>query len=210
MRRIRLIVSRVGPRTSASERDELTRLAVFDACKRCCERWGLAKVSVDDVATEARVSRATLYRMFPGGRDALLEAYRRHETAEFFDRLGSEIDTVDSFEDLLIAVVVQATRDLRDDQHLAVMLASEPGSTIESLTVEGLPQIITTATSFLAPLAEQYVDPATARAAIDLLSRLTLSYFLAPSDGVDLGDEASARRFLSPFLTAFVSPPTPV
>lgn len=201
MRRIRLIVSGVGTPD---------QLAVFAATKSCCERWGLEKITVDDVAVEARMSRATLYRMFPGGRDALLEAYKVHELDEFFERLGAGIRTIDSFEELLIAVVVGATRDLRSDHHLAVMLAAEPGSTIESLTVESLPRIIAMATSFVAPLAERFVDRDTARAATDLLTRLTLSYFLAPSPVVDLGDEDSARAFLLPCFSAFVNPPTHV
>ena len=38
-----------------------------------------------------------------------------------------------------------------------------------------------------------------------MLARLTISYFLAPSDTVDLGDEASARAFLRPSCTAFLT-----
>ena len=38
----------------------------------CIERWGLAKTSLEDVATEAGLSRATLYRWFAGGRDQLI------------------------------------------------------------------------------------------------------------------------------------------
>jgi AcrR family transcriptional regulator len=56
---------------------------VLDAAKRCCERWGVAKVTVDDIAAESGVSRATLYRLFPGGRDVLYEALRVRETEEF-------------------------------------------------------------------------------------------------------------------------------
>ncbi|MGZ4701347.1 MAG: TetR/AcrR family transcriptional regulator, partial [Ilumatobacteraceae bacterium] len=36
---------------------------VLDAAKSCCERWGLAKVTIEDIANSAGVSRATLYRM---------------------------------------------------------------------------------------------------------------------------------------------------
>jgi AcrR family transcriptional regulator len=53
---------------------------VLDATKSCCERFGFAKLSIDDVAAEAGVSRATIYRLYPGGKDVLLEglrAYRR-------------------------------------------------------------------------------------------------------------------------------------
>jgi AcrR family transcriptional regulator len=40
---------------------------VLDAAKVCIERWGMAKITIDDIANEAGVSRATLYRLFPGG-----------------------------------------------------------------------------------------------------------------------------------------------
>ena len=50
---------------------------VLDAALDCCERWGRSKTTVDDIATEAGISRATLYRMFPGGRDNLFEALRQ-------------------------------------------------------------------------------------------------------------------------------------
>lgn len=178
---------------------------VLEALKRCCVRWGMNKVSVDDVAAEAGVSRATLYRMFPGGRDVILEAMRVREIELFFDRLRSEMSGVSSLEDLLITTVVAATRELRDDEHLGAMLASAPGEVIGHLTVEGLPRIIRAANAFLVPLAEPYIDRHTARTAIDFLTRLTLSYFLAPSDVVDLGDETSAREFLVPFVQPFLS-----
>jgi AcrR family transcriptional regulator len=56
-----------------------TERRILDATRVCCERWGIAKVTVDDVAAEAGVSRATLYRMFPGGKDVLFDAMRVRE-----------------------------------------------------------------------------------------------------------------------------------
>ena len=109
---------------------------VLDATKVCCERWGLAKVTVDDVAAEARVSRATLYRLFPGGKDVLFEALRLRELEDFFTSLGEHIEGVDDFEELLVRCVVHSTHALRADEHLAAMLASEPGDTLGNLTVE--------------------------------------------------------------------------
>ena len=41
----------------------------------------MAKVTVDDIAAEAGLSRATLYRLFPGGKDVLYEALRRRDSA---------------------------------------------------------------------------------------------------------------------------------
>jgi AcrR family transcriptional regulator len=182
---------------------------VLDATRHCWEKWGIAKVTVDDIATEAGVSRATIYRMFPGGKDVLFEALRVRDLQEFFELLRSEVEGADSLEDLLVRTVVTATRELRADEHLALMLAAEPGEILGQLTVEGVPRIIRFANAFLAPLAEPYVGLAAARSVIDVLARLTISYFLAPSDTVDLGDEASARAFLQPLLRPYLEPVTP-
>lgn len=173
---------------------------MLDAARRCIERWGVAKVTIDDIAAEARVSRATLYRLFPGGKDVLFDALRVRELEEFFTLLRSEVEGATTLEDLLVATVVCATRELRADDHLAIMLSSEPGETVTQLTVEGLPRIIRVASAFLVPLVDPYLDRRAGRALIDVLARLVLSYFLAPSDDTDLGDEPSARAFLRPFL----------
>jgi AcrR family transcriptional regulator len=179
---------------------------VLDAAQRCCERWGIAKVTIDDIASLAGVSRATIYRMFPGGKDVLFEALRVRELEDFFTVLRAQVEDTTSLEDLLVRTVVVATRELRADEYLAVRLASEPGTTLAELTVEGVPRIIRMATAFLAPLADPYLDRSRSRALIDVLARLTISYFLAPSDTVDLGDEDSARQFLTPILQTFTTP----
>lgn len=181
---------------------------ILDAAKVCFERWGIAKVSIDDIAAEAGVSRATLYRMFPGGKDVVFDALRVRELEEFFTELKQGVIGAADLEDLLVRAVMVATHELRADRHLAVMLASEPGDTLAQLTVQGLPRIIRMASLFLAPLVEPYVGKDTAARLVELLSRLVISYFLAPSEHVDLGDVDAARLFIRTlFLPAFQ--PTP-
>lgn len=184
---------------------------VLDAAKSCCERWGLQKVTIDDIATASGVSRATIYRLFPGGKDVLFDALHARERAEFFDTLTAEIGETDVFEELVVRLVVTATRELRADSHLAIMLASEPGAVLSELTLDGMPQIIRVATDYLGPILKPFLDPDTAEPLIDLLVRITISYFLSPSDHVDLGDTASARAFLRPGLAVLapsIHPPT--
>ena len=181
---------------------------ILDAAKLCCERWGVAKVTIDDVAATAGVSRATLYRLFPGGKDVLFDALRVRELNEFFAVLQAEVDRLDGLEDIVVRAVVVATRELRADQHLALMLAAAPGETLGQLTVDGLPRIIRMATVTLTPMVRPFLPEATARRLIDILARLTISYFLAPSDdgGLDLGDEISARAFLRPVIAVLTTP----
>ena len=184
---------------------------ILDAAKRCCEQWGFEKVTVDDIAAAGGVSRATLYRLFPGGKDVLFEALRVRERAEFFDVLTAQVDEVDDLEDLVVRLVVTATRELRADEHLALMLASAPGETLVELTADGMPRIVETATDYLGPLLKPHLAAEIAPVVIELLVRLTLSYFLAPSVHVDFGDPESARAFLRPGLSLLPTarPPDP-
>ena len=179
---------------------------VLNSAKWCVERWGISKVTIDDIATEAGVSRATLYRMFPGGKEVLFDALRVRELEDFFTRLSGHLDHAADIEDLLVRIVVAATHELRDDMHLAVMLASEPGDTLGQLTVDGLPRIIRVATVFLVPLVDEYLPRRESARLVDLMARLVISYFLAPSDQVDFGNSESARTFITTFILPAFTP----
>src|ERR1700712_2891108 len=131
----------------------------------------MAKLTIDDVAAEAGVSRATLYRLFPGGKDVLFDALRVRDTEEFLTRLRAYVASADGFEDLLVRCVVQATVELRADDHLALMLSSEPGEVANELSVSGLPRIIRIASVFLVPLVEEHLPRREAARLVELLAR---------------------------------------
>jgi AcrR family transcriptional regulator len=161
---------------------------------------------MDDIVAESGVSRATIYRLFPGGKDVLFEALRVRSLEEFFERLRAEIQGADSLEDLLVRAVVCATRELRADSDLAVQLSTEAGETVSELTVAGLPRIIRMANALLLPFAAPFIEVATARAMIDALARLVISMFLAPSDHLSFDDEDAARSIIRPLIQAFIGP----
>ena len=61
------------------------------ATYRCVERFGLGKTTIDDVVKESGVSRATIYRQFPGGRDELLLETVGWELANYFNELADHV-----------------------------------------------------------------------------------------------------------------------
>ena len=130
----------------------------------------------------------------------LFDSLRLRELEDFFTRLTAHVEGAVDLEDLLVRTVVAATGELRADQHLALMLASEPGDTLGSLTVDGLPRIIRVATLFVVPLVDTYLPRRESMRLVELLARLVISYFLAPSEQVDLGDAESARAFVREFI----------
>ena len=54
-------------------------------------RYGLGRTTVDDVAQASGVSRATIYRHFPGGRDQLVRDTVAWEMGRFFAALGEAV-----------------------------------------------------------------------------------------------------------------------
>ena len=48
------------------------RERVLEATYTCVARFGMGKTTVEDVVKESGVSRASIYRLFPGGKDQLL------------------------------------------------------------------------------------------------------------------------------------------
>ena len=190
----------------------MPELRVLDAAKRCCERWGMDRVTVDDIATEAGISRATLYRLFPGGKDVLYEALRARDTQDFFAELDAHVAAADDLEELIVSVLVEATRGLRADEHLQIMLASQPGAVLHSMSVEDMPRIIEAATAYLTPQVVSFIGPDDAAELAEWLTRLVLSFFFGPSARYDLGDPLSARAFARRYVLPAFHPdrlPTP-
>ncbi len=170
---------------------------VLDATKTAIEKWGVSRFTVADVCDLSNVSRATVYRMFPGGKEVLLEALHVRSLDEFFTTLLARAEGAKSLEDLLVRCIVSATTELRNDQHLAMMLATEPGTTLMQFTIDGLSRIVRVAASYLAPLVADFLPKREADALVEVLARLVISYFLTPSDRFDFTNEASTAKFLN-------------
>jgi len=163
------------------------------------------KITMDDVCMAAGISRATLYRLFPGGRDVLFDAVRETLLEEFFAGLRSRIEGADTLEELLVRVIVAASCSLRDDSHLAASLATEPGRELENLTLDGLHRIIRVATGFITPFASEFIPASETEEIVDILARLVISYYLSPSKVFDFTKRASAVRFVRSHLLPAVA-----
>lgn len=174
-------------------------LRVLDATRACIDEIGLSRVTIDDIVARSGLSRATIYRLFPGGRDVLFEAMRVRELEVFFEKLRAEAQGATDLIDLLARCIVVSSRELASDEHLATLLAAERGEVLGQLTVDGLPRVVNMATTFITPLAEVYVDHDAATQVVEVVARLVISYFLAPSARVDFTNYVSVRQFLDAF-----------
>lgn len=181
-----------------------TEERLVDAGLVCIARWGLAKTSLDDVAREAGVSRATVYRAFPGGKDALATAIAATELARFFRGVDARLAAATTLEDVLVAGIVEAGTRLAHHAALRAMLSFEPEVVLSHLAFEGMDELLALAAAFAGPHISRtlpaHADPALARHLAEWGARIVVSYTSWPSVDVDLTDEASVRRVVRLFL----------
>lgn len=185
---------------------------IVEAMLECIGRWGIAKTTADDIARAAGISRATLYRAFPGGKEVAFEALVRHETSRFFQVVTGRLDDAATLEDLLVIGIVEAARFLTEHHALGYVLAHEPERVLPAFAFHRLDRSLAIATAFTAPHLRRFVaDPDDAAVKAELVVRILLSYAIDPSPMLDLTDDTSVRRFVATYLVpalVAVSEPT--
>ena len=157
------------------------RERLLQATYACVARWGLAKTTVEDAAREAGVSRATVYRYFPGGRDELIGAVVGWEFAHFFRRLYVEVHDAETLEEVMERGLMFAHRAVVEHEVLQRILETEPEILLPRLTIEA-DQTHTLIAAFLTPylLRHGMAEGAELDVAADFLARMVLSYIGSP------------------------------
>src|SRR5690349_3185448 len=123
------------PVTQAS--DPLTqRDRLLAATYECVARFGLGKTTIEDVAKESGISRATIYRQFPGGRDELLLETVGWELANYFNRLADQVRDAPTLAVLLQQGLMYARRSIAEHAVLRKMMDTEPERLLPLLTTE--------------------------------------------------------------------------
>lgn len=157
------------------------RTRALDAAVVVFGRVGIAKATVEDVAAEAGVSRATVYRWFPGGRDQLVFDAITSEVGRFFDELSGAVVGVHGLVERLARMITAAHRTLAQHEVFQKVLHSEPERLLPQLSSAG-PVTLQRLRRFIEPML---VDEPL-RAGLDLddaadwLARMVLSLVVAP------------------------------
>lgn len=159
-------------------------------------RDGIGDATVEGIAREAGVARATVYRVFPGGRDELLSAVVTQAVVDFFDGLRSDIGVVPDVTTLLERGLVAARRRLDRHEVLQRALEAEADQIVPQLATL-MPILIDRLRAVLAErLATEELCPGVEAAeAADLLARLSLSLIGSPG-AWDMDDPDELRRLV--------------
>ena len=173
---------------------------VIAAALRCIGRWGVAKTTLDDVAREAGCSRATVYRAFPGGKDALMEAVGVAEVDAFLVRLHGALAHAETLELALVAGIGEAGRTFVGHAAVRFLLAHEPEVILPRLCFAQMDEVLALVVGVAQAPLTRWLSADQADELAEWAARITLSYALCPSPTVDLADVDSVRRLVRRFV----------
>ncbi len=193
------------------------RIRVIEAAVVCLARHGTLKTTVDDVARQAGVSRATVYRAFPGGRDEVLHAVVDTEAARLFAAVGAKLAGEQDLSAALVAGIVEATTRIGEHPAVRYLVVHEPGTILGHLAFDEADRLLATSSRLIAPFLTRWMSPEEAERLAEWATRIVLSYAISPSTGTDLTDPAAATRLVETFvmpgigaLNAGTADPAPV
>lgn len=174
------------------------------AALRCFAQYGVSKTTLEDVAQTAGVSRATLYRYFPG-KQALLDGVLKAELRRFAADIDAAAGQADTLEELVVAVLIAAGAEFANHDALRHVLVVEPEVVLPHLAFEKGNRVMAVASLMLAPHLARFLPAAAAAQAGEWVGRVACTYVLTPSDYVSVIDEASVRRLVRTYVLPGVS-----
>lgn len=184
--------------------DDLER-RVMEATLRCVSRWGLAKTSFEDIAREAGVSRATVYRVVPGGKERLVDVVIRYELGRVAHEVSPRAEAAESLEDLLCLGVTTGIRLLTEHEALQYLVEREPGTVLPHFAFHRLQTLFAQVTELSEPYLKRFLPAAAIPPAVELAVRVVLTYSLFPSSAVDPHRPESIRELVKVYLLPAVT-----
>lgn len=203
-----LVGGRVAP--VGSEGDGGLDARILDAALVCVARWGIAKTTLDDIAREAGCSRATVYRLVPGGKDGLMVAAGERELARFFAHLGSRLAAEDTLVGRLAVGIAASVRVVRGHAALQYLIEHEPEVVLPVISFDALDPLLAAAADFGAVALGPFLDEDEARVTAEWVARIVLSYGFEPDERLDLTDIGTANRFVHRYLPHLTQAGSPV
>jgi AcrR family transcriptional regulator len=194
--------------TSKNAGADEARERILDAASRCFDRVGIPRTKMADVASEAKVTRTTLYRYFEN-RETIVVGVMLRETQYFRERLLKALRGIDDVGEFIVEGILFCLREA-PNRPLHIFLFGGEASNLMGRLFLSSEQLFDIAIELLEPLFEPAREKGLLREGIELptllewVSRITISYLTTPSSRIENEDEMRKllRKLLLPAVMA--------
>jgi AcrR family transcriptional regulator len=181
-------------------------LRILAATAVCVAGQGLKATSIDDIAEAAGCARATIYRLFPGGRAGLLVAAAELQVTSVLEAAGAAADAEADLADAVTAAVHAASTTLAGHAALQRLLAEEPGAVLPFISFDRLGPLLAQAASWGREHLRRFLADAEAEVVGEWVARVVLVHLRSPGSPTDTTDRAAVRRIVEQFLLPGLTP----
>lgn len=159
-----------------------TASRILDGVLELLRDQRLSDLTLEAVAEVAAVSRQTVYRHF-GSRDGLVRAVVLREEARLADEAERAVEGAETLEGAILAAVTTLLEGVRRHPLIDRLLTDEPEALLPFLTL-GQEPVLGAAHSIVTELLARFLPgrPQEVRDLADVLSRLVISYTIAPGE----------------------------
>ena len=174
---------------------------ILDAAFTATLDFGLSRLTVEDVAQRAGLSRQTVYRYFPS-KDHLIVALVSREEEKFLDGVRAAFLEHDTLETAVRESVRFVLAYARAHPLLDRLLGPDEGMFLPYVTTRAQPVIVRAREAMAALLLERApdVDVESLRTILDGTTRALISYMLTQSDRSDDDIASAMARLLAATL----------
>lgn len=180
-----------------------TRDRLLIAAETCLRLRGIRRTTVIEIAEEAGVSRAGLYRHFPDKAALLVAALARTD-----ERFWADADARVSAADGIVAQVAEAIAIARGHRPGALLLhlREEEPDALGAIVGSGLREMVPGMAAFWHPYLKAARAAGEVRADLEIATaaewilRIVLSLVTIPGDTFDSDDRASVRGFIDQYV----------
>jgi AcrR family transcriptional regulator len=173
---------------------------VLVAARECIAAKGLRATTVDDIAAAAGCGRASIYRVFPGGRRGVLRAMVDAEVGELLAALAADVDSAPDLPTAVSGAVHSSAVALAAHPALQRLLDHEPGAVMPFISFDGAAPLLATVAAWGQVHLGRFLPPDSAEAVGEWAARLVLAHLHTRADLLALTDLAAVRHLVETYL----------
>lgn len=170
-----------------------TQARILDAAIACVKRWGVDKVTLNDIAQEAGLTRPTVYSYYPG-RDEVIKAALLQSAYSFADDALKHIRKFSEPRERVLEITLFALRRLPNEPVLALMQDSNLAGIMNTYALSSPEGNEIVKALFRAILSDRVLDDEELDEIVEVGLRFMISLLTQP--GTKKRSEKEMRGFL--------------